>query len=53
MDQAHVMVENKERLQTLTERSGPEAMQTHCMIHHKSLATKELCPEFSEVMDTV
>jgi hypothetical protein len=26
---------------------------THCMIHYESLVMKELCPELSEVMDTV
>jgi hypothetical protein len=40
-------------LQALIKRSAPETMWTHCMIHHESLAMKELCPELTEVMDTV
>jgi hypothetical protein len=28
-------------------------MWTHCVTHCESLATKELCPELSEVMDAV
>jgi hypothetical protein len=49
---AHIMARNK-GLQALTEHSQPKAMWTHCMLHHESLATKELCPELGEVMDTV
>jgi hypothetical protein len=44
---ACIMVGNR-GLQALT-----EAMWTHCIIQHESLATKELCPEQSEVMNTV
>jgi hypothetical protein len=39
-------------LYALMEGSAPEAICTHCMTH-QSLATKELCPELSELMDTV
>jgi hypothetical protein len=53
MDAVCVMAGNKGGLQALIKRSAPEAMWTHCMIHRKSLAMKELCPELSEVMDTV
>jgi hypothetical protein len=47
------MAGNKERLQALIKRSAPEAVWTHCVVHRESLAAKELCPELSEVMDTV
>jgi hypothetical protein len=47
------MAENKERWQALIIQSAPETMWTHCMIHRELLATKELCPELTEVMDTV
>jgi hypothetical protein len=40
-------------LQAIIKWSAPEAMWTHCMIHPLSLATKKLCTELSEVMDTV
>jgi hypothetical protein len=35
------------------EFEAPEAMWTHTMIHRESLATKELCPELSEVVGAV
>jgi hypothetical protein len=47
------MAGNKEGLQALIKRSASEAMWTHSMVHRESLAMKELCPELSEVMDTV
>jgi hypothetical protein len=53
MDAARVMEGNKEVLQTLIKRSALEVMWTHCMVHRESLATKELCPDLSEVIDTV
>jgi hypothetical protein len=53
MDAARVMPGNKERLRALTKRPAPKAMWTHSLIHHESLATEELCPELSEVMETV
>jgi hypothetical protein len=34
-------------------KSSPEANWTDCMIHRESLAMEELCPELSEMMDTV
>jgi hypothetical protein len=46
-DAACVMAGNK-GLQALIKLSAPEAMWTH-----ESPAVKELCPELSEVMDTV
>jgi Fe-S-cluster-containing hydrogenase component 2 len=52
-DAACIIAGNKGGLQALIKRSAPEAMWTHCMIHHESPAMKELCPELSEVMDTV
>jgi hypothetical protein len=52
-DAACVMAGNKGGLQALIKRSASEAMWTHCMIHHETLAMKKLCPELSEVMDTV
>jgi hypothetical protein len=52
-DAACVMVGNKGGLQALIKQLAPEAMWTHCMIHHESPAMKELCPELSEVMDSV
>jgi hypothetical protein len=52
-DAACIMAGNKGGLQALIKRSAPKAMWTHCMIHHESPAMKELCPELSEVMDTV
>jgi hypothetical protein len=52
MDAACVMAGNR-GLQALIKRSAPEAMLTHCTIHHESAAMKELCPELGEVMDTV
>jgi hypothetical protein len=48
-----IMVGNRGGLQALNKQLVTEAMWTHCMIHHESLATKELCPERSEVMNTV
>jgi hypothetical protein len=39
------MAGNKGVLLTLIKGLAPEAMWTHCMIHHESLAMKELCPE--------
>jgi hypothetical protein len=50
---ARVLGGNKEGLQALNEGSASEAMWTQCMIHRESPVTKELCPERSEVMDTV
>jgi hypothetical protein len=47
------MAGNKEGLLALIKRSTPEAMWTHIRIHRESLAAKELCPELSEVIDTV
>jgi hypothetical protein len=47
------MAGNKEGLQALIKRPAPEAMWTHCVTHSESLATKELCPEPSELMDAV
>jgi hypothetical protein len=35
------------------QRCALEAMCTYCMMQGESLATKELCPEMSEVMDTI
>jgi hypothetical protein len=32
-------------LQAFIKQLEPEAMWTHCMIHHESLATQELCPD--------
>jgi Fe-S-cluster-containing hydrogenase component 2 len=52
-DAACVMAGNKGGLLALIKRLAPEAMWTHCMIHCESPAMKELCPELSEVMDTV
>jgi hypothetical protein len=52
-DAACVMAGNKGGLQALIKWLAPEAMWTHCMIHHESPAMKDLCPELSEVMDTV
>jgi transposase-like protein len=52
MDAPRVMAGNK-GLQALIKRSAPESTWTHCMIHLEPLATKELCPKLSEVMDTV
>jgi hypothetical protein len=53
MDAPRIMAGNKEGLQAVTKRSALEAVWTHCMIHCESLATKELCLELNEVMDTV
>jgi hypothetical protein len=53
MDAPRGMAGNKEGLQALIKRPAPGAMWTHCMIHRETLATKELRPELSEVMDTV
>jgi hypothetical protein len=53
MDAACIMAENKEGSQTLMKRWAPETVWTPCMIHHESLARKELCPELTQVMDTV
>jgi hypothetical protein len=50
---ARVMAGNKEGLQALLMRSAPEATWTDRMVQRESLATKELCPEVSEVTDTV
>jgi hypothetical protein len=47
------MAGSKDGLQALIKRSAPEAMWTHCMIHRKLLAVKELRQELSEVMATV
>jgi hypothetical protein len=51
-DAARLMAGNKEGLQALSKLSAPEAIWTHSMIRRESLATKELCPEPSDVMDT-
>jgi Fe-S-cluster-containing hydrogenase component 2 len=53
MDAACVMAGYKGELQALIKRSTPEAMWTHCMIYREAPAMKELCPELSDVMDTV
>jgi hypothetical protein len=50
---ACVMAGNTGGLQALIKRSAPEAMWTYCMIHRESPPMNELCPELSEVMDTV
>jgi hypothetical protein len=47
------MAGNKAGLRALIKRSALEAMWTQCRTHRESLATKELCPELSEVMDLV
>jgi hypothetical protein len=47
------MVAGYSGLQALIKVSAPEAMWTYCMMHHESLAAKQLCPELSQVMDTV
>jgi hypothetical protein len=44
-DAAPVMAGNKGGLQSLIKQLAPEALWTHCMIHHESLATKELWPD--------
>jgi hypothetical protein len=38
---------------SLNKRPAPEAMRTHCVMHRESLATKEFCPELSELVGTV
>jgi hypothetical protein len=53
MDVVCVMMENKEGLHILIKRSAPETVWTQCMVHHESLAMKELCPELTRVMKTV
>jgi hypothetical protein len=34
-------------------KPAAEVMWTHCMLHRESLARKQLCPELSEVMNTM
>jgi hypothetical protein len=52
-DGARVMAGNSQGLRALIKQSAPEAVWTHCIIHRKSLATKELYPELNEVLNVV
>jgi hypothetical protein len=53
MDAVCVRAGNEGGLQALMKRSATEAMWTHCVINCELLAMKKLCPDLSEVMDTV
>lgn len=52
-DGAQAMAGKRGGLQALIKRVSPNAQWTHCMIHRKALASKQLSPELNEVMNDV
>lgn len=52
-DGAQAMAGKRRGLQALIKRVSPNVQWTHCMIHRKALASKQLSPKLNDVMTDV